>query len=461
MSKFRRRMWQSSVLAAGLFAIGLAAYLYFRKPAERHYRLTVTAGSVQGTRHELAELLRDELAASGLAFDVRESVGSEQALDWVNSGAIDAALVQGGLRVENRPHVRQVIALQIEPLHLLVRKELFEEVAKNLTALEGHTVDLGEEGSGTHTLATDVLEFSGLAIRGPDSPKGCIPKSLSTQQLMAAKQASDLPDAIFLVSPLPARVASHLVTHHGYRLVPLPFGEAFALKSLAKDRAAAGADGRQHIDKRRTFSTTIPAFTYSVDPPVPAANLPSLGNRLLLVANARVSPDAVARMVEGILASEFSKTVQPPLTAKQLEQAPEFPWHAGTQKVIERNQPIVSGEVMEHAQKAAAIAGAVISGVVVLWRWYTERSRIRRSREFRGYLSQVSEIESEALAIERQPSESAAVLPKLHERLYQLKREALERFSEGELEGGEFMTTFLGQADHVSDLLTRLIQYRK
>lgn len=455
-----KRLWLWSILLVGLLAVGLGAYLYFAKSKERTYHLTITAGSVAGSRHELAELLRDELTPRSLLLELRGSAGSEQALDWVNSRQVDAALVQGGLDVDNRPNVRQVIALQIEPLHLLVKNELFEEVTKNLSALEGRTVDLGAKGSGTHTLAVDVMEFAGLPIQGPGSPKGCIPKSLSNDQILAANTSQDLPDAIFVVSPLPAKVAAFLVTRHGYRLVPLPFGQAFALKSLARKEAEANDPQRKHVDKRRTFSTTIPAFTYSVNPPVPAADTLSLGNRLLLVAHKDVSPDAVLRLVDAILDSEFSKTLQPPLTTKQMDLAPEFPWHAGSERFIERNQPLVSGEVMEHTQKVAAVLAAIASGLVVLWRWYTEYSRNRRSQAFRDYLNQVAAIEEQALTFERERPADAVILPKLQQQLYQLKRKVLEQYAEGELEGGEFMTTFLGQADHVSALLTRLMRYR-
>jgi hypothetical protein len=69
--------------------------------------------------------------------ETRYCSGSEEALDLVNSGKVDCAFVQGGLGVGDRPNVRLVAMMQIEPLHLLVRKELAEKVADHLTALDG------------------------------------------------------------------------------------------------------------------------------------------------------------------------------------------------------------------------------------------------------------------------------------------------------------------------------------
>ena len=44
MKSLRRRLWLNSVLVVGLLAMGLAAYLYFARPAERAYRVSITAG---------------------------------------------------------------------------------------------------------------------------------------------------------------------------------------------------------------------------------------------------------------------------------------------------------------------------------------------------------------------------------------------------------------------------------
>src|SRR5262249_41178323 len=154
------------------------------------------------------------------------------ALDQVDRHALDLALVQGGLQRNGWPHVRQVATLHVEPLHLLVKKELYDKVSAHLAALDGKTVNLSEAGSGTHDLAVEVLAFVGLHPRGGGRARGYIPMALSRQQLFAAKDAARLPDAYFLVSSLPGPTVKYLVEQHGYRLVRLPFGEAFALGAL-------------------------------------------------------------------------------------------------------------------------------------------------------------------------------------------------------------------------------------
>src|SRR5262249_5667931 len=150
----------------------------------------------------------------------------EQALDWVNERQVDLALVQGGLSSAGRANVRQVATLQIEPMHLMVKKELVADVSPRLAALRGKTADLQQVGSGTHSLATAILQFVGLQPADGDLARGYIPLSLDRARLFLETDTSHLPDAIFLVSTLPSSETRYLVTKHGYRLVPLPFAEA-------------------------------------------------------------------------------------------------------------------------------------------------------------------------------------------------------------------------------------------
>src|SRR5262249_19567185 len=150
--------------------------------------------------------------ARDVILELRETPGSAEALDEVERHHLDIALVQGGLNVDGRPHVRQVAALHIEPMHLLVKKELLDEATAHLTALDGKTVNLSEVGSGTHALAVAILAFAGLQAQTPEQAQGYIATEFSRQQLFAEKDRARLPDAIMLVSTMPSSTAKFLVT---------------------------------------------------------------------------------------------------------------------------------------------------------------------------------------------------------------------------------------------------------
>src|SRR5262249_3659656 len=108
----------------GLAALGVALFLYFHTPRQRTYTLTITAGQQQSTRHTLLLALQEAGAGLAIQLKFQEMAGSEEALDRVNAGELDLALVAGGLHVQGRAHVRQVATLTIEPLHLPVKEEV-------------------------------------------------------------------------------------------------------------------------------------------------------------------------------------------------------------------------------------------------------------------------------------------------------------------------------------------------
>src|SRR5262245_5540319 len=194
---------------AALSALGLALFAYYHAPRQGRHEFRMTAGDAHGTRHQIAQALRGNAHSRGLQLEIEETAGSEAALDRVNAHSLDVALVQGGLRVEDRPDIRQVATLQIEPLHLLVKKELADLVSANMTALDGKKVNLGSVGSGTHSLATEVLAFAGLRPHQPGHAGGYVAMTLGRQQLAAEKDRNQLPDAVFLVSSLPSETARY------------------------------------------------------------------------------------------------------------------------------------------------------------------------------------------------------------------------------------------------------------
>jgi TRAP-type uncharacterized transport system substrate-binding protein len=245
-SKLVKVVWKGVAPIASVAALGPAVCLDFHSRAPRTYLLRMTAGNAVGMRHQLALRLQGEVIRRNLVFELVPSAGSKQALAWVNRREVDIALVQGGLTSAGRPNVREVAALHVEPMHLLVKNELSREASTSLTALRGKSVDVSETGSGTHSLATASMEFVGLRPPDQDPAGGYRVISLDRKQLFAEEVTARLPDAVFQMSSLPSPIANYLVTRHGYRLVPLPFVEVFAGSGagfLARRPAAAADQG--------------------------------------------------------------------------------------------------------------------------------------------------------------------------------------------------------------------------
>jgi hypothetical protein len=209
----------------------------------------------------------------------------------------------------------------------------------------------------------------------------------------------------------------------------------------------------------RLQPSTIPAYTYGIEPAVPDRPLPTLGTRLVLVAHKDVAAPAVFQLVEEIYASEVGQMVHPPLDAKLMDLPPEFPWHAGTH--LFSNAPLLSGAVMDSAHKAFAIFAAAASGLFVLWQWLKMHRNVTRSRGFKEHITQVTCIEERVRARERDGPLPLEELFVVQERLGQLKTEALDEFAHADHADKDMLIGFLLQVHDVRDYLTRLIHQRE
>jgi TRAP-type uncharacterized transport system substrate-binding protein len=462
MNRVRRisREWLAAAL--GIAALCLAALVYVRSYRPPVHRLIITAGSPEGLRHQIAARLATEARKRRVELRVVGTSGSEEALDRVEKGEIDLALVQGGLGMEGRTRLRQVAALNVEPLHLLVKEELHAEVSRGLDALRGKRINLSEVGSGTSRLALAVLAFVGL---NPESTNGAGDyrvSNLGYRQLQRESDRRKLPDAAFMVSALPSPVARHLVSKQGYRLVPITFGEAFALDILNAELPPNGGKAwAAGLERTHLVLTEIPPFTYGVAPAVPPIPVATIGTRMLMVARSDVDASAVVRILETIFSPEFASMARPPLDAGLLAPPPELPWHPGTLDFVERSKPLIAGDAIDSLEKALSIAGALLGGLFFLWQWWRQWHRRKQERGFEAYMLKVTAVERQALQLEVGAMLDLKELLRLQMELSQLKGEALEKLAEGELEGKELVSGFISHVNDARNYLARLILHER
>jgi hypothetical protein len=187
----RRHGW----LALGLALAGLAVALgtTLRGAGSPARPVTLTSGVSGTTRTRVAQALASDAAALGVEVRVVETGGTRDALDRVNAGTVDLAIIPGAFPIERLPNVREVAPLYIEALHLLVKKELADTVADNLTTLHGRTVSLGPRDSTTAGMATAVLAFAQVATEDGAGTGGVKALNLELAELQALVVAGDRP----------------------------------------------------------------------------------------------------------------------------------------------------------------------------------------------------------------------------------------------------------------------------
>lgn len=144
-------------------ALGLVAFLFFNSAAPTH--LTMLGGEVGSAYRKSAEKYQAILAKQGIRVDIVYSDGSSDNLTKLIDPKVnvDVGFVQGGdlagINIENLVSLGSV---SYQPLMIFYRGEM----KALLSDFDGLRLDIGEAGSGTHSLSLALLKANGIAAGG-------------------------------------------------------------------------------------------------------------------------------------------------------------------------------------------------------------------------------------------------------------------------------------------------------
>jgi TRAP transporter TAXI family solute receptor len=420
LAKFRH-LDERKLLFAAVLALGVAcAALYVATRPQRH-RMTMTAGDLRGHRSAIANILIELAEPHGLDITLVGTGGSADAVAHVADRSIDIALIQGGIAAPDT--VREVAPLSLEPLHLLVRGEIWD-----LEDLSGMRIQLAPPGSGTRLLALDVLELAGLS-----RASGNVFTEVShTYAELEALEDAELPDAIFHVSSLPSPNARAWMRQRGYRLLPLPIADAMRLRNVG------------------VMPAVIPAFAYGASPATPAEPVSTIATRMLVVAHHDVDPAAIRVLLDALDSELFASEAHMPRAERRvLWDDAELPIHAGTRAWLDRDNPIFTAEQMEGIESLRSFLVSLVVAGYLLFRWY----RARKIHGLDGFLAEVSVLDRKVLDVERSAQLDLHRLLELRAQLGEVKARALDAFAKGNIHSEELLSSFL---THVSDVRSHL-----
>lgn len=445
-------------IAIGLVAL-VAAIVFARRDDAPASHVTLTAGPEGTTRALVAHAFAAELKTRGIDCSVIAEDGSQDEIDGLSSGAVDFALVSAVFRSEQRtPGIRVVAPLQIEALHLMVKRELAARVDEGLVGLRGRSIDLGPDQSASDGLARAVLAFGDVEPADDAHPGGYIQRNHAIGELEALIDRRDraaLPDAIFHLATMPSLTAQKLVRDADYVVVALPFAEAFRLQAILESDARE--EPRAAGFRRAVTEAVIPPFLYQTKPAVPDTPLPTLGARLLLLAHERVSDATVEHVLEAAFDTRFARILHPPLDRSLLAGLPRRELHSGSIAYLKRHEPAINGEVVGELSNTLSVLGALVgSGAFVLQGW-RQRQRARRELLVSTHLLRVAELERQIVEAELSANLDLDTLIAVQRQLLELKSDALQRFTSGELDDQSLLSNLLDPVnaarDHVGELL--------
>ncbi len=274
--RFRGRILGWSILAAiVLFALAIVRTVYLSRPV--HVRMV--SGKTEAAAHRFLLSIAQDSAGNQLDIEPMIATGTIDMLNSVDSGTVDFAIIHGGANMDQYRNVRQVGVLSVGAVHLLVKNEYHAAVADDLRNLRGKTINLAmSKHTVMYSLSQDILSFFRLA------PNDYRPLVMSFEELSNETRRERFPDAVFISTMPPSELVRRLVVQFDFRLVPLPFGDAFRLTALDHALRSGLTDGirREHI-----VDAAIPAYAYEASPAVPPQTIATLGLRVLVITNAR------------------------------------------------------------------------------------------------------------------------------------------------------------------------------
>jgi TRAP-type uncharacterized transport system substrate-binding protein len=439
-----------------------AALAFLRASAPRTHHIHMTTDTARRTVL-LAEQLRAEGARHHLDIVLTaKEYGTLDALEEVDSPSeIKFALVAGGVTARGYPHVQTVASLAKEQLHLLVKRELAE---KGIAGLRGKHIALGPPTTASYHVARDVLDFVGILptieTKGggygidPMTPQEALRELARIESLgepARAEAIARLPDAVMFLAPPPSPFARQLVTGYGYKLVPMPFAEAYGLERLNPP----SADGVR-IDRSMLTPGVIPAYTYGSDPAEPAKECPTICVPVILVAENDADPEAVSLLLETIYESPLTSAIRPPALSEQVN---AFPRHPGTDRYLHRNDPLLTPEVASKLVAMAGGTGAFLSGVIAFFGFL----RLRHLNRFESYYREIEQIEMIARGLENDPTaptDVPSLRSHLEGRLTTLKCKVLEDFAGGGLKGEGLMAGIIALINDTRESLAGMVGVR-
>ncbi len=456
------RGWILAGLAIMAFGTAAAMQMHWGKRGSLAV-ITVAAGKSDWPRKDAFENLALLATKHQLWIRSIDTKGSAEAIEAVENGQADLGIVPGGIDFTNYKHLRQVVSLHVLPLHLLVKKEHAAKIQDHLGSLRGMRIYLGGgPDTGAYWLARDVLEFAGLHLDRGDYTIA----SEADPKKVADSTPDALPDVFFLTATIPSPVVSQLVAQDRYRLIPLPFHDAFALRAVSEGvdhpiEDSADVDAPLRVRKEHIPDAVVPAFTYAADPAVPPQPLHTLGMTALLIANENVKSDVVDRLLEVLFHTRYARLIRPPLDMHRLEEPPELPWHSGSLAYLARSRPLLTGDILNTLAQWATVGAPLLGGLVFVRQWVKQRFRFASERSFESYIAKVSRLERMAIEMSDSGSVSLKEIEHLERDLGHLKVEALARFARGEMDGETMMTNFLTHVSDARDHLGRIAARRQ
>lgn len=260
VARGRRRAFLGALLVwlpgIALVTAGFVIAWSFIEPAPPT-TLRLATGAPTGSYAAHGRAYAETFARDGIELEVVHTGGTVDNLRLLAEGAVDAAIVQGGVKAPEPTPLQGISALYYEPLMMFHRGAV---PANELSALAGGRVAIGGEGSGSRFAALELLEAAGLTDRIEALPLGGV-------EAVEALERGAV-DGVFMVTSPDNPLVARLLSTPDIHIVRLRRAEAFARRL-------------PHLTP-----VTLPRGVVDLSRDLPATDVPLLAATAALVARA-------------------------------------------------------------------------------------------------------------------------------------------------------------------------------
>ena len=336
----RHHIRKGLALLAIALLLGLAGkFAYDLYP--RHYALSISGGGMLTKSHYLAKILQEEASRQRITLTINPTAGSFEALNDVNSGKLDLALVQGGIDPVGYDNVTQVASISPELIQFLVKDDV-----KTIQDIRGKVVNLGEKNGGPSLVSNQILRFSGLV---PEVDY--VETNFSDEELLSMKPEK-LPDVIVQVSYAPSATVDFLVQKRHYQLLEMPFPPSLATRM------------------GWVSDTKILAYMYRISPPVPPSDIHVVGVNLNLLTNKHVDPRAIANLLRVLYTPQVTSRFGFPIPEDAMLLPSGFPISRGTELYLASKQPLITSQMIDQIKGFFGLVMSLLSIAIVVFKWF-------------------------------------------------------------------------------------------
>ncbi len=263
------RLW--IMIGVALTVAALAAIVVQLHPPGS---LRMAAGPAGGAYIEVAQDYADILARDHIRLDILETAGSVENARLIESGEVDATLLQGGIQVDPA-RAEAIGTVFFEPMIFLVRADA--DIPRNPALWRGLSINSGAQGSGTADAFRDFERAVGLSDL--DNVHVSLPYDQAAEALLDGKL-----DVAVFVAPIEAPYLLAAYQEPGLKVLELDHVEA--------------------ISRRLSYATvvTVPAGGMSLDPVLPPRPVALIALEARLAVRPDLHPALINRLTMAALA---------------------------------------------------------------------------------------------------------------------------------------------------------------